>query len=63
LTYSNRSGYRILLRNTVLTPHVAFYSEESIQNLQRHAAANVVAVLTGREPDNIVNPAAALRAR
>lgn len=47
------------LRNTVLTPHVAFYSEESIAELQRRAAANVVAVLTGRAPDNIVNPRAA----
>jgi D-3-phosphoglycerate dehydrogenase / 2-oxoglutarate reductase len=51
------------LRNTVLTPHVAFYSEESIEELQRRAAANVVAVLTGREPSNVVNPDAALRSQ
>ena len=45
------------LRNTVLTPHVAFYSEESIAELQRRATENVVAVLTGKEPASVVNPA------
>ena len=44
------------MANTVLTPHVAFYSEESIAELQRSAAANVAAVLQGRQPGNIVNP-------
>ncbi len=43
------------LRNTVLTPHVAFYSEESIADLQRQAAENVAAVLAGRQPRNVVN--------
>lgn len=45
------------LRNTVLTPHVAFYSEESIAELQRQATENVIAVLQGRTPTNLVNPA------
>ena len=44
------------LRNTVLTPHVAFYSEESIAELQWRATENVVAVLTGAEPASLVNP-------
>jgi D-3-phosphoglycerate dehydrogenase len=44
--------------NTVFTPHVAFYSEESIAELQRQAAANVAAIMTGRPPGNIVNAAA-----
>lgn len=44
------------LPNTVLTPHVAFYSEESIAELQRRATANVIAVLTGGSPENVVNP-------
>jgi D-3-phosphoglycerate dehydrogenase len=43
------------LRNAVLTPHVAFYSEESIAELQRLATENVIAVLTGRDPANVVN--------
>jgi D-3-phosphoglycerate dehydrogenase len=42
----------------VLTPHVAFYSEESIAELQRQATLNVVAVLEGRETGDIVNRAA-----
>ena len=44
------------LRSTVLTPHVAFYSEESIAELQRQATENVIAVLTGQTPPNLVNP-------
>ena len=43
------------LRNTVLTPHVAFYSEESIAELQRRATDNVVAVLSGNAPSSVVN--------
>jgi D-3-phosphoglycerate dehydrogenase len=46
------------LRNTVLTPHVAFYSEESIAELQRRATENVIAVLTGGSPEHVVNPSA-----
>jgi hypothetical protein len=41
-----------------LTPHVAFYSEESIAELQRQATLNVVVVLEGRETGDIVNRAA-----
>lgn len=43
--------------NTVLTPHVAFYSEESITELRREATGNVIAVLTGRQPGGVVNGA------
>jgi D-3-phosphoglycerate dehydrogenase len=38
------------------TPHVAFYSEESIAELQLGATENVVAVLTGQTPASVVNP-------
>jgi D-3-phosphoglycerate dehydrogenase len=44
------------LRNTVLTPHVAFYSEQSIAELQRLATENVIDVLSGRSPVSVVNP-------
>ncbi len=37
------------------TPHVAFYSEESIRDLARLAAENVAAVLAGRRPTALVN--------
>jgi D-3-phosphoglycerate dehydrogenase / 2-oxoglutarate reductase len=39
----------------VATPHAAFYSEESLLELQRSAASQVVAVLEGKMPANIVN--------
>lgn len=44
------------LESVIATPHVAFYSEESIGDLQRLAAENVAAVLGGRRPASVVNP-------
>lgn len=44
------------LPNVIATPHVAFYSEESLAELQTKAAANVAAILTGRRPESVVNP-------
>lgn len=44
--------------NVIITPHTSFYSEESLVELQRKAAEEVVAVLTGRPPKNPVNPEA-----
>jgi D-3-phosphoglycerate dehydrogenase len=50
-------GSRLLAcRNLILTPHTAFYSEESLVDLQRKAAEEVVRVLVGRPPLNPVNP-------
>ena len=42
--------------NVITTPHVAFYSEESVQDLEVLAAENVAAVLSGRRPAAVVNP-------
>jgi D-3-phosphoglycerate dehydrogenase len=39
----------------VATPHAAFYSEESLRELQKSAATQVAAVLSGQMPNNIVN--------
>lgn len=50
------------LPNVLLTPHVAFYSEESIGDLQRIAAENVARALEGAALENAVN-GAALRER
>jgi D-3-phosphoglycerate dehydrogenase len=50
------------LDNVILTPHVAFYSEESLQDLQRKAAEEVVRVLTGQPPCYAVNKVAGLSA-
>jgi len=43
------------MENVVLSPHVGFYSEESISELKRRAAKNVSAVLMGRWPGSMVN--------
>lgn len=40
----------------VATPHVAFFSEESVLELELGAARNVAAVITGRRPAHVVNP-------
>jgi D-3-phosphoglycerate dehydrogenase len=40
----------------VATPHVAFYSEESVHVLEVEAARNVAAVLGGQRPRSVVNP-------
>jgi D-3-phosphoglycerate dehydrogenase / 2-oxoglutarate reductase len=42
--------------NVILTPHTAFYSEESLAELQTKAAQEVVRVLRGEAPRNPVNP-------
>jgi len=43
------------LENVVITPHAAYYSEESIATVRRFAADEVVRVLTGRPPLSPVN--------
>jgi D-3-phosphoglycerate dehydrogenase len=43
------------LENCVLTDHVGWYSEESMNELKRKAAENVSDVLSGREPKYKVN--------
>ncbi len=40
----------------IATPHVAFYSEESVADLARLAARNVATVLGGSRPRDTVNP-------
>ncbi len=40
----------------IVTPHAAFVSQESLANLRRRTAEQVVAQLTGNLPENIVNP-------
>jgi D-3-phosphoglycerate dehydrogenase len=46
----------LALPNLLATPHMAFYSEESVRELQVNAARNVAQVLSGRVPDALVNP-------
>lgn len=42
--------------NVVLTPHLAWYSEESYEELKRRTIANVVDVVAGTQPRDILNP-------
>lgn len=42
--------------NVVVTPHVAFYSEESLAELQTRTAQAVRHVLQGTMPESVVNP-------
>ena len=45
------------LDNIIITPHVAFFSQEATLELEQRAAREVAYVLTGRMPDNLVNRA------
>ena len=45
------------LDNFLVTPHVAFFSQEATLELEERAAGEVARVLQGQMPDNLVNPA------
>ena len=45
------------LENVLVTPHVAFFSQEATLELEERAAGEVARVLQGQMPDNLVNPA------
>ena len=47
----------LALENIIITPHVAFFSQESTLELEQRAAAEVVKVMQGTMPDNLVNSA------
>jgi D-3-phosphoglycerate dehydrogenase / 2-oxoglutarate reductase len=40
----------------IVTPHAAFYSSESVDELRRRASRQVGERLAGRRPENVVNP-------
>lgn len=39
----------------VLTPHVAYYSEEAMSDLEQKVVRNVIDVLEGRFPASVIN--------
>lgn len=43
------------MKNVIITPHAAFYSEGSIEEMERRASEEVVRALKGERPVNIVN--------
>jgi D-3-phosphoglycerate dehydrogenase / 2-oxoglutarate reductase len=44
------------LENVICTPHMAYYSEESLRELREEAARNVVRALNGEPIASLVNP-------
>ena len=44
------------MENVILSPHMGFYSEESIRELNRRTAESVADVLLGKWPRSVVNP-------
>lgn len=43
------------LDDAIVTPHTAWYSEDSIRNLRRTIATDLVRALRGDDPENVVN--------
>jgi D-3-phosphoglycerate dehydrogenase / 2-oxoglutarate reductase len=43
------------MEQVILTPHAAFYSEESLLALRQRTAQSVVEALAGREPEHVAN--------
>ncbi|MBI4219970.1 MAG: C-terminal binding protein [Chloroflexi bacterium] len=59
-----RTGSPLLkLPNLIVTPHTAFYSQESLLELETRTAREVVRVLNGQRPENWINPEIAGRTR
>jgi D-3-phosphoglycerate dehydrogenase len=49
-------GELLSLENLIVTPHVAWYSEESLERVKVQGMDEVVGVLNGKRPRYIVNP-------
>ena len=50
--------HRLLqLKNVIVTPHTAFFSQEAVLELEERAAEEVARVFRGEMPDNVVNQA------
>jgi D-3-phosphoglycerate dehydrogenase len=50
-------------QNVIITPHTAFFSQASTLELETRTAREVVRVLTGQKPENVVNPQVLGRSR
>jgi len=46
----------LALDNLIINPHMAYYSEDSLEELRRKGAIQVAQVLQGYWPDSLVNP-------
>jgi D-3-phosphoglycerate dehydrogenase len=59
----NRDDPILTLENVIITPHIAWYSEQSSSRLQENAALEVERILTGKPPEHPVNPQVLSKAR
>jgi len=55
-TWSPDMNPLFTLDNCIITPHVAYISEDALQECRRVAAENARAVLLGQTPPNLVKP-------
>lgn len=55
-TWSPNMNPLFTLDNCIITPHVAYISEDALQECRRVAAENAKAVLLGQTPPNLVKP-------
>jgi histidinol-phosphate aminotransferase len=51
------------MENVIVTPHSAYISEEALEELKTRAAQNVVTVLNGEVPRDVINPEALQKGR
>jgi D-3-phosphoglycerate dehydrogenase len=42
--------------NVILTPHIAFYTIESLRRMDIMVAEDIIKVLTGKKPEHVANP-------
>ena len=50
------AGFDTVDTDACVTPHAAFVSQESVNELRHRAAKQIAAALTGHRPENVVNP-------
>jgi D-3-phosphoglycerate dehydrogenase len=43
------------LRNVVLTPHIAWYTDDALRRLEISAVTETIRILEGKLPQNLVN--------
>ena len=55
-SHPSRDNPLFSMDNVIITPHVAFFSQESLIELRTRTSSAVVDVLSGRKPGNIANP-------
>ena len=49
--------------NVIITPHTAFFSQASTLELEQRTAQEVVRVLNGKKPENLINPEVLAKSR